>query len=149
MYVYTLLLSSVNLYGIRLCERGTQWDLNSFVFEVFIYVLWRKEQAGNINACKNEINKYILKKYKSLRKPIHFYIYIYVYTSVFMVVCVYFKWIRVISAEKWIRCTKFKFQSRLSVFISPTAPLSQSDAVRQRNGGKEKETMSTQKFRYS
>ena len=83
---------------------GFSWDLNlclncqpewvqvSLTRLCAIYVFWRKQQAGNILVCKNEINKSILKKiqisswtYSSwnisflLWTNSNIYIYIYIY----------------------------------------------------------------------
>ena len=40
MYVSSLLLSLENIYGTSPREWGTQWDLNSFVFEVWTVFSW-------------------------------------------------------------------------------------------------------------
>ena len=54
-----------------------------------IYVLWQKQQAGNIHVYKNKVNEWInSKKYKSLRWPSFFKIYTYIYIYIYMCVCV-------------------------------------------------------------
>ena len=40
VYVSSLLLLSENIYGTRPCEWGTQWDVNSLVFESWMIFSW-------------------------------------------------------------------------------------------------------------
>ena len=40
IHVFSLLLSSENIYGTKPFEWGTQWDLNSLIFEVWMVFSW-------------------------------------------------------------------------------------------------------------
>ena len=83
LFIY-FILTYVCVSSLLLSENHSnfkhEWVQVSFPKPCAIYVLWWKQQAGNIHVCKNEIiNR--LKKYKCLREPIHLKLLFFIWTN--------------------------------------------------------------------